>query len=733
MAMNANKGFQHGLKRFEGSMEFLEKPEQYQESPIQYLEKHIQFLEERIKYLEEVNRFTLEALDMAASLGDFQPSIKKLQDTPMILNETKSRIGRLIEFEAMAFLLVDQTTHDFALMDVDPDDHREHLQKEVDFLIDNRTFAWVLKEARPVIIPSRDYDKHLVLHVMATSSRIRGMFMGMLNKSKNEIPDLSLSLLSVILQHSSNAIESLELYSTIRDITNNLEKKENYRVLFEAAPDGVEVLDGLGKIVDCNNTHKILLGYRHDEIIGNHTTRFISENSKGLYERKFAILKETGYVESEVELVCRDGSIITVWRKEKAIFDEGGNFVGAVIYNRDMSAQRKAEEEKISLQAQLQRAQKMEALGTLAGGVAHDLNNILAGLVSCPDLLLMQIPNDSQLKKTVLTIQRSGEKAAAIVQDLLTLGRRGVAVTEVANLNNIINDYLRTPEYHQLKTLHPKVGIEKCLDEKLLNTLGSPVHLFKTIMNLVSNAAEAMPEGGRLTISTENQYIDRPIKGYDHVKVGDYVLLKVTDTGMGIGPNDLERIFEPFYTKKEMGRSGTGLGMAVVWGTVKDHGGYIDVASIEGEGTTFTLYFPVTREELAQKTATRPTEELLGRGETILVVDDMEDQRNIASQILTKLGYFVSVASNGEEAVEMVKNNPVDLVVLDMIMDPGIDGLETYRRILQFSSEQKAILVSGFSETERVKEAERLGAGAYIRKPFLFETFAEAVRSELER
>jgi CheY-like chemotaxis protein len=375
----------------------------------------------------------------------------------------------------------------------------------------------------------------------------------------------------------------------------------------------------------------------------------------------------------------------------------------------------------------------MEAIGTLAGGVAHDLNNILSGLVSYPELLLLEIPQDSPLRKPILTIQKSGEKAAAIVQDLLTLARRGVAVTEVVNLNDIISEHVKSPEHGKLRQYHPQVHVEANLETDLLPILGSPVHLSKTVMNLVSNAAEAMPDGGKLTISTENRYIDQPVSGYDDVEEGDYVILTVSDAGVGICSEDMERIFEPFYTKKVMGRSGTGLGMAVVWGTVKDHKGHIDVQSIEGEGTTFTLYFPVTRKEVVTGESLVSIDDYRGKGESILVVDDVEEQREIASRILKKLGYAVKSVSSGEEAVDYLKDNSADLLVLDMIMDPGIDGLETYKRILGLHPKQKAIIASGFSETKRVKEAQRLGAEAYVKKPYLLEKIGLAVRAELDK
>ena len=405
--------------------------------------------------------------------------------------------------------------------------------------------------------------------------------------------------------------------------------------------------------------------------------------------------------------------------------------------NRELVAEiehRKQEEKKrTELEAKLQRAEKMEALGTLAGGVAHDLNNILSGLVSYPELLLLDLADDSPLRRSVEAIKNSGERAAAIVQDLLTLARRGIAVTEVINLNDIITEYLKSPEFENLKTLHPNIQLQLLLDDSLLNILGSPVHLSKTVMNLLSNAAEAMPSGGRITISTENRYIDTPIRGYDDVEQGDYVTLTISDNGTGISSRDVEKIFEPFYTKKVMGRSGSGLGMAVVWGTVKDHKGYIDVVSHHHKGTVFTLYFPVTRKQIGKEDIPLSIEDYMGNKETILVIDDVEDQREIATSILERLNYSVTSVSTGEEAVAYVKTHEVDLLVLDMIMDPGIDGLETYRRIIAFNPGQKAIIASGFSETDRVREAQRIGAGTYVKKPYTLQKIGLAVKTELEK
>jgi CheY-like chemotaxis protein len=308
---------------------------------------------------------------------------------------------------------------------------------------------------------------------------------------------------------------------------------------------------------------------------------------------------------------------------------------------------------------------------------------------------------------------------------------RGVATPkEPLNLNDIVRDYLNSPEYEKLEHFHPTVMVNTCLDTDLLHIDGSQVHIRKVVMNLVSNASEAIEDSGNVIISTMNRYLDRPQRGYDFVNTGEYVVLSVSDNGSGISSDDLERIFEPFYTKKVMGRSGTGLGLAVVWNTVQDHRGYIDVVSDES-GTTFELYFPTTRDELADRDLLIPIEDYKGNGETILVIDDVESQREISCKMLEKLGYRAKAVSSGQEAVAYLKEKSFDLLLLDMIMDPGISGHETYERIIEFQPNQKAIVVSGFAETDEVKVIQKLGAGKYIKKPLTLEKIGLAIKEEL--
>ena len=299
------------------------------------------------------------------------------------------------------------------------------------------------------------------------------------------------------------------------------------------------------------------------------------------------------------------------------------------------------------------------------------------------------------------------------------------------NLNSLVNEYFHSPEHAELIRYHQSINVQADLASDLLNIRGSAIHLKKTVMNLMSNAAEAQPKGGVVRMRTENRYVDEPIRGYSDVQEGDYSVLVVEDKGEGIAQDDLTRIFEPFYTKKAMGRSGTGLGMAVVWGTVQDHSGYIDVASNIGEGTIFELYFPATRDEIADKTSPVHISEYMGNQESILVVDDVKEQREIATSMLTRLNYSAHFVESGEKAVAFLQHARVDLIILDMIMAPGMDGLATYRKILEIVPGQKAIIASGYSETDRVKKAQDLGAGVYIKKPYTIEKIGMAIKNAL--
>ncbi|MFT5700865.1 MAG: PAS domain S-box-containing protein [Desulforhopalus sp.] len=527
-------------------------------------------------------------------------------------------------------------------------------------------------------------------------------------------------------------------YAIARDITESKkveealrESERKYRNLYLYAHVGLfETSLPDGKIVACNQRYCDLAGYPTIKNAIGKNVLDLYNNPADREEVKY-ILRKQGYISNrELQIKnCMTGELL--WVEFSARIDAFSDIAEGTII--DITGRKQAEEGKLKLQERLSRAERMESLGILAGGVAHDLNNVLGVVLGHAEILLLKADTSSAFRPSLRAIMKGGQKATAIVDDLLTLARRAVARMDALNLNTIIADCQQSREIMDLLFHHPSVKIKVDLMPDLLNISGSSVHIGKAIYNLVSNASEAMPNGGIVTIRTTNQYLDMPVHGYDKIYDGDYVVLSVSDEGEGVDERDRKRIFEPFYTKKVMGRSGTGLGLAVVWGTMKDHHGYINIQSEVGKGSTFTLYFPVTRDELSTQKKSVVISAYMGQGESILIVDDVQEQRDIATVILEELNYNVSSVKSGEEAVEFLKENQVDLLVLDMIMDPGMDGLDTYKNVLEIHPKQKAIVVSGFSESDRVKGVQLLGAGTYVKKPYLIEKIGLAVKEELNR
>ena len=507
--------------------------------------------------------------------------------------------------------------------------------------------------------------------------------------------------------------------------------EDKYRVITEFANDCILVIQG-GKMVFGNPACCDLIGRPlTDSAAGDFFDVMVSEDGKTILDH-YNTLLAGGHVHNPYTVSIRGADVEQRFVEVSSSLIRYKNRPAVLAIMRDITERKREEEARQETERKLAALRKMESLGLLAGGVAHDLNNVLSGIVSYPELILMDLPEDSKLRKPIEIMQDSGNRAVAIVQDLLTVARGVATVKEPLNLNDIVSEYLSSPEFKRLRQFHPTVGVKTNLDADLLNISGSHVHIGKVVMNLVSNASEAIEGSGNVTISTMNRYLDRPINGYDDVNIGEYAIIAVSDDGSGISSDDLARIFEPFYTKKVMGRSGTGLGLAIVWNAVKDHNGYLDVI-VDKNGTTFELYFPITRDGLPDKDLSILIKDYKGGGETILVVDDVENQKKISCEMLERLGYKTEVVSSGEEAVEYLKENTVDLMLLDMIMDPGINGRETYERVIKIHPNQRAIIVSGFAETEEVKAAQKLGAGKFIKKPITLKKLSLAVKEELSK
>lgn len=366
------------------------------------------------------------------------------------------------------------------------------------------------------------------------------------------------------------------------------ESEERFRSLVTTAPDTILLFDSNGKIVETNKAYAQLSGYTREEMLGRHFLEFVTgkENQIKAQQLFWKLLKDGSASPQEIIITTKSGQPAEVEVAVATIKNENNAVKNFIAIIRDITERKRLEE-------QLSRSQKFEFLGKLLGGVAHDLNNILVGMVTYPDAILMKLPADDPLRRHVLMIKKSGQKAAEIVFDLLTIARGGVINKEKLNLNDVVSDYVTSPEFEKLKTNHPSVNYVTNLLSSLSSISGSKTQLSKALMNLVTNAAEALPDKGNIVISSKKHCLMNQLTGYEDIPAGEYVMLSVSDTGIGISSRDMKKIFEPFYTNKPMGTSGTGLGLSVVWTTMKDHDGYIDVMSTVKVGTTFNLYFPV--------------------------------------------------------------------------------------------------------------------------------------------
>lgn len=590
--------------------------------------------------------------------------------------------------------------------------------------------ATIQEESRAVAIP--DIEKtpffHTDPHVkryglksyLGFPVQLRGRIIGSLcivDTKTREFTDDDLHCIRTLAAALSLEEERLALEIELK------EEKEKYQTLVENANDATFIVqDGLLKFV--NPRTVALSGYSWEYLQDVPFANLIHPDDRDLVLRNYIqrLKGEKLAMPYAFRIFNRKKEAVWIQVNGARIAWEGKPAVLGCA--RDISRMKELEEK-------LDRAKKMELIGTMAGGVAHDLNNILSGLVSYPELLLMQISPDSPLKEPISFMHDAGLKAAEIVQDLLTLTRRGISVENSIHLNHVIHDYFISAEHQRLEKTYPHIRFKVYPENDLLNIIGSASHISKIIMNLVMNAAEAIKGNGTVTVESFNRYLDMPLRGCDHILEGEYVVLRVTDNGAGIPKKDLNKIFEPFYTKKQMGRSGSGLGLCVVWNCVKDHNGYIDVTSKINKGSTFELYFPATRKETDPEPDSLRIDDYKGNKETILVIDDVHEQRRIARDSLKMLGYKPFTVPSGERALLFLKKRPVDLIILDMKMEPGMDGLDTYRRILKLHPNQKAVIASGFSENDRVREALKLGAGRYIKKPYTIRKLAHAIKEEL--
>lgn len=528
-----------------------------------------------------------------------------------------------------------------------------------------------------------------------------------------------MALLTIVLLQKNHRHQLLTLQR--KDDENYIIRKE-WQLTFDNIDTMMFLLDRNLNILRANRSVEMLQKGAAGSLVGQSIQTFFADITDEFPVITSDDLLASGSVFSSKILLHspRKTVLMTVIPiREKPGFD-----VDLICYLKDITAFE-------HLQDQYHRAHKMETIGLMAGAVAHDLNNILSGIVSYPELLLMKLPDESDLRAPIEMIQTSGKRAAAVVDDLLTVARGVASVKSVENINTIATCYMQSPEFIEIQKTHPEVKFSFSLDPQELIIFCSTVHIQKCIMNLVSNGAESIDGAGEVTLSTKRTSCIDDDKKRPTSQTDSYIVLTVSDSGSGILPEDVKRIFEPFYTKKEMGKSsGTGLGLAVVWNTMEDHNGTVKVVTDE-LGCHFSLYFKKSLEKKQLSLDKFEYEEFLGNGQSVLIIDDEQLQRDIATQLLVFLGYKVSSVKSGEEAIVFLHNTNVNIVLLDMQMEPGINGYQTYKKIKQIKPDQKAIITSGYSEDVHVKKTIKLGAEALIKKPYSIEQIGRVLKKTL--
>ena len=510
------------------------------------------------------------------------------------------------------------------------------------------------------------------------------------------------------------------------------ESEEKYRTILESIEDGYYEVDIAGNLTFYNDMLCRISGYTREEIAkANYHQYMDAENAakilstfRGVFETKIPARA------CVFKLIQKDGLFRYLEVSVSLIEDASGQPAGFRGIIRDINDRVLAEEQKSKLETQLQHAQKMEAIGTLAGGVAHDFNNILQGINGYTQLLLLKKTADHPDYPKLLQIQQAGDRAARLIDQLLTFSRK----MEGHRRSLYLNHEIRQAEQILKQTVPRMIHIELDLEDGLWPVHADPIHIEQILLNLGSNAADAMPDGGRLTIETANTLIDNAYcKNHLGAAPGEYVMLMVSDTGCGMDPNTVTHIFDPFFTTKGVGK-GTGLGLASVYGIVKSHGGYITCYTEPGKGTAFKIYFPAISQPAEILKPVSPEPALPAGSETILVVDDEVAIREAAAEMLSYFGYSVISAENGEDALHIYRerSGDIDLVVMDLSM-PGMGGYQCLNEILAVNPRARIIISSGYATQGNAREAMQYGAAGFIGKPYQLSDLIMRVRAVLDK
>ncbi len=512
----------------------------------------------------------------------------------------------------------------------------------------------------------------------------------------------------------------------MRDVTDIKEKEAERRRLVTAIEQSVEsvmITDERGTIQYVNPAFEKITGYSKEEAVGQNPRILKSgEHDAAFHEEMWRTLTHGQVWKGHLINKRKDGSLYEEDATISPIKDDTGQVTSYVAVKRDVT-------DEVLLRKQLQKAQKMESIATLAGGIAHDFNNLLTIASGYTELLLMDTTESSPGYHELKAIAHAAQRGADLVKRILTFSRQVETFPTPLNLN----DEVRQIQKLLYRTLPKMIEIELILAEELKIVTADPGQIEQALLNLAVNAQHAMPDGGKLAIETRNVTLDEEYcKTHVEAEPGDYVLLMVSDNGHGMEQDVVDRIFEPFFSTKKAGE-GTGLGLSMVFGIVKGHGGHITCYSEPGVGTTFKVYLPSRDREAAESDLSATGQRPAFGTETILLVDDEELIRDLGTKILKQAGYTVITAETGKEALEIYQTrcDEISLVVLDMIM-PEMGGKDCLERLVALDPEIKVVVASGFSMSGPAKEAVKSWSRGFVNKPFNVKDLQRTVRRVLD-
>lgn len=532
----------------------------------------------------------------------------------------------------------------------------------------------------------------------------------------------------IILNFVSSILISVLFKGLQTTIAAKEEAKRKYQRMYEKIADVYFEIDIEGIIQSITPSSEQMLCMKNNHLKGMSLFSLMTEAGAKRFKDEIKQNETVNHMEVHFGSCDNSNLICSVSAQRMQNLNAPDTIVGTL---QNISNLKIIEMEKQDLELRLNRAEKMESLGLIAGGIAHDLNNILSGVVGYPDLLLSESAINEQQRTYLLALKESGKRASTVLDELLNITKRSTTLRDIQDINSLTEFFLKTPEFLKLKEQNPKITVDINLNSTHSNIMGSSIQVHKLLMNLIFNAAEAQPQGGRIEITTSNLFNFKGKGLFGEIPHNDYYLLSIRDEGMGIAKENLARVFEPFFTKKPGTKAGTGLGMTLVWGIIEDHKGYIDIKSEEKMGTLIQVYLPLTREEKKNKEIASELLNLHGNGEFVLVVDDLDIQRDLNKYLLKQLNYKTTAVENGEAAVEFLKSNKADLILLDMIMGDGMDGLDTFIEIKKMNPEQKVIILSGYTDRERIEEAFRLGINDFLKKPCPMDSLAISLKKTL--